>query len=63
MSYKIRHSTGDETPVIAFILLQKFIFFSGLKGDLFLNFCNCRKKTYNQENISFMKTRHTIKSC
>ena len=37
---------------------QEFLFFSRLKGDLFLNFCACHKKTYNQENISFVKGKH-----
>ena len=37
---------------------QEFLFFSRLKGDLFLNFCACHKKTYNQKNILFVKGKH-----
>ena len=30
---------------------RSFFFLSRLKGELFLNFCICHKKRYNQENI------------
>ena len=37
---------------------KSFFFSSRLKGYLFLNFCASHKRSYNKENVPFVKTRH-----